>query len=131
MECYNPFDFEHLILLMTDRIGAQREDVRFRILRLLQDNPHLTQRELAETLGISLGKANFCIKALLDKGFIKLHNFRASRNKLAYSYLLTPDGVAEKAALTARFLGRKMVEYEQLKAEIESLKHECDVPSHV
>ena len=131
MECYNPFDFERLILLMTDRIQAQQEDVRFRILRLLQDNPHLTQRELAETLGISLGKANFCIKALLDKGYIKLHNFRASRNKLAYSYLLTPAGVAEKAALTARFLGRKMVEYEQLKAEIESLKQECDLPSHV
>lgn len=116
---------------MTDRIRAQQEDVRFRILRLLQDNPHLTQRELAETLGVSLGKANFCIKALLDKGFIKLHNFQASRNKLAYSYLLTPAGVAEKAALTARFLGRKMLEYEQLKAEIESLKQECDVPSHV
>lgn len=131
MECYNPFDFEHLILLMTDRIRAQQEDVRFRILRLLQDNPHLTQRELAETLGVSLGKANFCIKALLDKGFIKLHNFQASRNKLAYSYLLTPAGVAEKAALTARFLGRKMLEYEQLKAEIESLKQECDLPSHV
>lgn len=131
MECYNSFDFERLILLMTDRIRAQQEDVRFRILRLLQDNPHLTQRELAETLGISLGKANFCIKALLDKGFIKLHNFRASRNKLAYSYLLTPAGVAEKAALTARFLGRKMLEYEQLKAEIESLKRECDIPSRV
>ena len=131
MECYNPFDFEHLILLMTDRIRAQQEDVRFRILRLLQENPNLTQRELAETLGISLGKANFCIKALLNKGFIKLHNFQASRNKLAYSYLLTPAGVAEKAALTARFLGRKMIEYEQLKAEIESLKQECDVPSHV
>ena len=131
MKCYNPFDFEHLILLMTDRIGAQREDVRFRILRLLQDNPHLTQRELAEALGISLGKTNFCIKALLDKGFIKLHNFRASRNKLAYSYMLTPAGLAEKAALTSRFLRRKMVEYEQLKAEIESLKQESDLPSHV
>ena len=110
---------------------AQQEDVRFRILRLLQDNPHLTQRELAETLGISLGKANFCVKALLDKGLIKLHNFKASRNKLAYSYLLTPAGVAEKASLTARFLGRKMAEYEQLKAEIESLKQECDVPPRV
>ena len=110
---------------------AQQEDVRFRILRLLQDNPHLTQRELAETLGISLGKANFCVKALLDKGLIKLNNFKASRNKLAYSYLLTPAGVAEKAALTARFLGRKMAEYEQLKAEIESLKQECDVQPRV
>ena len=115
---------------------AQQEDVRFRILRLLQDNPHLTQRQLAGALGISLGKANFCVKALLDKGLldkglIKLHNFKASRNKLAYSYLLTPAGVTEKAALTARFLGRKMAEYEQLKAEIESLKQECDVPSRV
>jgi len=110
---------------MTARLETQQEDVRFRILRLLQHAPHLTQRELAEALGISLGKTNFCIKALLDKGLIKLHNFRASRNKLAYSYLLTPAGVAEKAALTARFLGRKMAEYEQLKAEIESLRQEC------
>lgn len=126
---------------MIDRMQAQQEDVRFRILRLLQDNPHLTQRELAGALGISLGKANFCVKALLDKalldkglldkGLIKLHNFKASRNKLAYSYLLTPAGVTEKAALTARFLGRKMAEYEQLKAEIESLKQECDVPPRV
>lgn len=121
---------------LIDRMQAQQEDVRFRILRLLQDNPHLTQRELAGALGISLGKANFCVKALLDKGLldkglIKLHNFKASRNKLAYSYLLTPAGVAEKAALTARFLGRKMAEYEQLKAEIESLKQECDVPPRV
>ena len=116
---------------MIDRMQAQQEDVRFRILRLLQDNPHLTQRELAEALGISLGKANFCVKALLDKGLIKLHNFKASRNKLAYSYLLTPAGVTEKAALTARFLGRKMAEYEQLKAEIESLKQECDVQPRV
>ena len=102
--------------------------MRFRILRLLQDNPRLTQRELAETLGISLGKANFCVKALLDRGLIELHNFRASRSKLAYSYLLTPAGAAEKAALTARFLGRKMVEYELLKAEIESLKKEHGLP---
>lgn len=110
---------------MTERKQALQEDVRFRILRLLQENPQLSQRELAQILGVSLGKANFCVRALIDKGLIKLQNFHASRNKLAYSYLLTPAGIAEKSALTARFLNRKMVEYEQLRIEIESLKQEC------
>lgn len=109
---------------MTERQKTQQEDVHFRILRLLQENPHLSQRELAEKLGISLGKTNFCIRALLDKGSIKLQNFQNNPKKLAYTYLLTPSGMAEKAALTKAFLKRKMAEYEQLKAEIESLKNE-------
>lgn len=111
---------------MTERKLALQEDVRFRILRLLQENPQLTQRELAEALGVSLGKANFCVRALLDKGLIKLQNFQASRNKLSYAYLLTPAGVAEKGALTARFLSRKMQEFEQLRLEIEALKKESE-----
>ena len=115
---------------MASRQQSQQDDVRFRILRLLQDNPQLTQRELAEKLGVSLGKANFCVKALLEKGLVKLHNFEGSRNKLAYSYLLTPTGLAEKAALTACFLERKMREYEQLKAEIDALQREtCEAAS--
>lgn len=89
---------------MTERQKTRQEDVHFRILRLLQENPNLSQRELAERLGISLGKTNFCIRALLDKGLIKLQNFQNSSNKFAYTYLLTPRGLAEKAALTASFL---------------------------
>jgi EPS-associated MarR family transcriptional regulator len=94
------------------------------VLRLLQENPQLTQRELAQALGVSLGKTNFCIKALLEKGLIKLNNFQNSRHKLAYSYLLTPAGIAEKSAITARFLQQKMAEYKQLKTVIASLQRE-------
>lgn len=100
------------------------DDIQLRVLRLLEANPQMTQRELAEALGVSLGKTNFCIKALFEKGLIKLHNFQTSRHKLAYSYLLTPIGIAEKSAITARFLKRKMAEYEQLRVEIASLQHE-------
>ncbi|GIZ51284.1 MarR family EPS-associated transcriptional regulator [Noviherbaspirillum aridicola] len=103
---------------------SQQEDIRFRLLRMLQDNPNLSQRELAEALGISLGKANYCLRSLLGKGMIKIQNFKNSRQKLAYAYFLTPAGMAEKTALAARFLSRKMDEYERLKAEIESLKTE-------
>ena len=97
------------------------EDIHFRVLRLLEVNPAINQRELAEELGMSLGKTNYCLKALLAKGMLKMHNFQSSKRKLAYAYLLTPRGIAEKAALTGRFLQRKMVEYEVLKAEIDSL----------
>jgi EPS-associated MarR family transcriptional regulator len=100
------------------------EETHLRVLRLLQENPQLTQRELAEALGVSLGKTNFCVKALLEKGLIKLNNFQNSRHKLAYSYLLTPAGIAEKSAITARFLQHKMAEYKQLKTVIASLQRE-------
>lgn len=110
---------------MTLKAQELRDDIHFRVLRLLQERPNLTQRELAGALGVSLGKTNFCIKALLDKGLLKLQNFKASNNKLAYSYLLTPAGVAEKGALMACFLQRKIAEYERLKSEIESLRLEC------
>jgi EPS-associated MarR family transcriptional regulator len=79
---------------------------------------------LAQSLGGSLGKTNFCIQALLQKGLIKLSNFQGSRHKLAYAYLLTPAGIAEKSAITARFLKRKIVEYEQLQADIAQLRQE-------
>jgi EPS-associated MarR family transcriptional regulator len=84
----------------------------------------MSQRELADALGVSLGKTNYCLKALLGKGLIKMQSFQKSQNKLAYAYLLTPDGIAEKAGLTVRFLARKVVEYESLTLEIELLKAE-------
>ena len=105
----------------THRVG---EEVHFKVLRLLETNPQVNQRQLAKALGISLGKANYCLKALLDKGLIKISNFRNAQNKRAYAYLLTPSGMAEKADLTIRFLKRKVEEYECLACEIEVLKLE-------
>ena len=93
-------------------------------LRLLEDNPSMTQRELADALGVSLGAANYCLKALVEKGWVKLENFQKNPNKLGYLYLLTPVGLAAKTQLTARFLKRKLQEYEALKAEIEVLRAE-------
>ena len=100
------------------------QEAHFRVLRLLEANPQMKQRELSAAAGVSLGKTNYCINALLDKGLIKVQNFKSNKRKLAYAYLLTPAGIAEKAVLTQRFLKRKMEEYEVLKAEIESLKKE-------
>ena len=108
----------------SSQISSANDEIQLRVLRLLEADPQMTQRELAEALGVSLGKTNFCIKALFEKGLIKLQNFQSSRHKLAYSYLLTPTGIAEKSAITARFLTRKMEEYEQLRVEIASLQHE-------
>ncbi len=105
-------------------MGDKQEDTRFRVLRLLQENPEMSQRQLADALGISLGGVNYCVRALVDKGLVKVKNFRNSDNKMAYAYFLTPKGITEKTALTARFLKRKINEYESLKAEIESLKSE-------
>ncbi len=95
-------------------------------MRILHENPDLTQRELAEKLGISVGGLNYCLKALMEKGLVKMKNFATSKNKFGYVYVLTPTGIAEKAAITHRFLRRKMDEYEALKAEIEALKFEVD-----
>lgn len=102
------------------------DEHHLKVLRLLEANPDMSQRELAEALGVSVGKTNYCIRALVDKGLLKMNNFRNSQNKLAYAYLLTPAGIAAKAELTARFLKRRMAEYEQLKKEIEQLKGELD-----
>ena len=103
-----------------------QEDTRFRVLRALQDNPRLTQRELSERLGVSLGATNFVLRALMEKGAIKIRNFRGNTRKLSYAYILTPSGLAEKASLTARFLERKQKEYESLKAEIEAVSKELE-----
>lgn len=99
-------------------------DTSYRVLALLSQNPDLTQRELAEKVGVSVGGVNYCLKALVEKGWIKIDNFSQSKNKFGYIYLLTPDGVAQKVLLAGQFLKRKMREYEQLKREIESLKTE-------
>ena len=109
---------------MPSRPAKIQEETHFRIMRLLQDNPDLTQRELASQLGISVGSLNYCLNALIDKGFVKMANFQKSKNKFKYVYLITPQGIAEKVALTSRFLKRKMEEYEALKIEIAALKLE-------
>ena len=108
------------------QFSSLHEETHLKVLRLLEGNPRLSQREVSEALGVSLGKTNFCFKALVDKGLIKVQSFRKSQNKLAYAYLLTPSGIAEKSALTARFLKRKITEYELLTSEIEALKAEVD-----
>lgn len=98
----------------------------FKALQVLQKSPHINQRELAVQLGVSLGKANYCIKALLAKGQIKVTNFKNSQNKWAYAYVLTPAGLAARADLTVQFLHVKLTEYEQLKCDIELLKTQVD-----
>ena len=102
------------------------QEIHLKVLRYIEDNPEVTQRELAQELGISLGKANYCLKALIDKGLIKARNFRNSNNKRAYLYKLTPSGIDAKARISVAFLRRKMTEYEQLKAEIKQLQNEVN-----
>jgi len=101
-----------------------KDEVRYKLLSLLEKNPEATQREIAEELGVSLGKINYCLSALIEKGLVKARNFTNSNNKAAYAYLLTPRGIEEKAKVTVQFLKRKMDEYESLKHEIEQLKRE-------
>lgn len=103
------------------------DDIHLRVLREVEKNPEVSQRELARELGVSLGKTNYCLRALLDKGWIKARNFRNSENKLRYAYLLTPSGIENKALLTVTYLKIKMNEYERLKQEIEQLKKEADL----
>ena len=103
-----------------------RDELRLRVLRALEANPELSQRQLAAELGVSLGGVNYALKALVERGFVKADNFRRSGDKVAYLYVLTPQGVAEKASLATAFLGRKLEEYEVLRQEIEALKGEVD-----
>ncbi|WP_323017826.1 MarR family EPS-associated transcriptional regulator [Castellaniella sp.] len=107
---------------MTDGVY---EENHLKVLRLLEADPGLSQRDLSQVLGISLGKTNYCMRALLDKGLIKMQNFRNSENKLGYAYLLTPAGIAAKADLTHRFLKIKVREYELLRHEIEELQRDA------
>lgn len=107
-------------LLMLD------ETTHYGLLKTLEENPGLSQRDLAKRLGVSLGKINFCLNALVEKGNLKINNFRNSENKLAYAYLLTPGGVEQKARMTVQFLKYKVQEYERLRAEIEELQREAN-----
>ena len=102
------------------------DEIQLSVLRLLEQNPQLTQRQLSAELGVSLGKAHYIVKSLIDVGLVKLDNFQRSDNKWGYAYLLTPKGIKEKAAITVRFLARKQDEYRLLEREIEMLKSEVD-----
>ena len=100
------------------------EEAHYKLLKLLEANPEASQREIANELGVSLGKVNYCLKALIDKGHVKAENFRKSNNKVAYLYLLTPKGIQAKARITTNYLQHKLEEYSALKAEIEELREE-------
>ena len=111
---------------VTSLRDQMREDTHFRVMRLLEEQPDMSQRELAKAVGISAGSAHYVLNALIDMGFIKLANFSAATDKRRYAYVLTPKGIAQKAAITKRFLARKMAEYEALKAEIADLQAEVN-----
>ena len=100
------------------------EELRYKLLRLLAEEPQISQRDLACRLGISVGKANYCLSALVEKGLVKINNFRKANNKLVYVYLLTPSGIEAKTQITVSFLQRKMTEYGALQEEIEALRQE-------
>lgn len=102
------------------------EATHYSLLKTLEENPGLSQRDLAKRLGVSLGKVNYCLNALVEKGSLKINNFRNNENKLAYAYLLTPRGVEQKARMTLEFLQIKVQEYERLRMEIEELKREAE-----
>jgi EPS-associated MarR family transcriptional regulator len=106
-------------------IAMLTDEMRYKLLRLLEANPGMSQRDLARELGISLGKANYCLKALVRKGLVKATNFKNSHNKAAYMYLLTPRGLESKAALTVKYLQIKVREYEALRIEIEEVRREA------
>ena len=100
------------------------DENRYQLLKLIEENPELSQRQIAAAIGVSLGKVNFCLRALIEIGSVKVANFSRSPNKKAYVYLLTPKGIEEKAKVTLRFLAKKQNEYEELKREINKLKNE-------
>ena len=102
------------------------QELEYRALKILEQQPDLTQRQLAEELGISLGKTHYLVKSLIDVGWVKLDNFQRSNNKWGYAYLLTPMGLAEKASITVRFLARKQEEYRQLERQIADLSVEVE-----
>lgn len=100
------------------------DEIHYKLLKVLEENPDVTQRELAARLGISLGKANYCLRALMGRGWVKMDNFRRNPNKMGYVYLLTPKGIEQKTRFAVRFLRHKLHEFDALKAEIERLKVE-------
>ena len=114
---------------MTNRRAKLHEDPNFRLMKILEANPDLSQREMGTALGISFGGMNYCLNALVAKGLVKVENFSQNQNKFGYVYLLTPSGIAEKAALTSVFLKRKMEKDEALNLEIVMLKSEIEPPN--
>ena len=100
------------------------DEIHYRILRLLEAQPDISQRQIAKALGVSLGKTNYCVQALLHKGWIKAENFKNSRNMIRYAYLLTPEGIERKTTIAVRFLKRKTAEFEAIKREVEQLRQE-------
>ena len=112
---------------MHSKQTQTQEDTYFRVLRILKENPDLTQRELAQKLGVSVGCLYYCLKALIEKGWVKMQNFSQSKNKFGYMYIITPLGISKKAALSIGFLKRKRAEYESIKAEIESICNEINI----
>ena len=113
---------ERLKVIRTTMLS---DEYRYKILKRLEDNPEISQRELAGELGISLGRVNYCIQALIEKGLVKANNFRNSKNKKGYAYLLTPRGIEDKARMTVEFLKIKIAEHEALTKEIKSLREEA------
>jgi len=107
-------------------VSVLTDETRYKLLKLLEQHPDMNQRELAEELGISLGKTNYCLKALIEKGWVKAGNFSRSKDKIKYAYLLTPKGIEEKARVTLQFLKRKQTEYENLVEELEELRQEAE-----
>jgi EPS-associated MarR family transcriptional regulator len=102
-------------------------EIRYRLLKLVESNPNLTQRQMAEQMGLSLGKFNYCLKELVKKGIVKIDRFKTSDNKAGYLYVLTPQGIEQKAKITKAFLQRKMKEYEELKSVIQELRQEVNL----
>lgn len=101
-----------------------QQEINYKLLKLLEDRPDLTQRQMAKEMGISLGKFNYCLKELVKEGFVKVDRFTSSDNKAAYMYLLTPRGIEEKARVTHKFLKRKLIEFDDIKKQIEELRQE-------
>ncbi|MGP3699613.1 MarR family EPS-associated transcriptional regulator [Rhodobacter sp. NSM] len=116
---------------MTSKRTKLQEDTHFLVLRLLQDNPEMSQRELAAAVGVSVGGMHYVLTAMIEKGLVKLGNFTAAQDKRRYAYTLTRKGVAEKTAITRRFLARKMEEYNALKAEIDVLTQQIDIDAEL
>lgn len=101
------------------------DETRYRLFKLVEEHPDMSQRQLAQEMGVSVGKLNYCLRALVDVGLVKMGNFARSERKLKYAYVLTPRGIAEKSRVTTRFLARKETEYESLKSELEQLRQEA------
>lgn len=107
------------------------EALRYKILKRLQDNPNISQRDLAKSLNISVGKVNYCLKGLMEMGWVKAHNFKNHKNKLAYAYILTPSGIEEKSKVTMQFLKSRVKQYEELEREIDMLRKEIHSKNNV